>query len=452
MIKKLLIIDDDAALCRSIQLQLRTKGLVAETAHTAADGLATLHGQPPDLVLLDINLPDADGLSVLKQIAEIDDALPVVIITARQDMAATIAAMKTGAFDYIRKPFDIDDVILAVEKARRRQSYEPSSGSESVPTPEEVGPREIVGGHPTMVEMLKQIGLLSRSRVNVLVTGESGTGKELVARAIHDAASPSKPFVAVNCSAVVPTLLESELFGHEKGAFTGADREKIGKLELADEGTVFFDEIGDMALDLQAKLLRVLQENEFERVGGLKPLPFRARVVCATHRDLSAMVREGTFREDLLYRIAVSEIELAPLRERRSDIPVLVQHFIGKLGAQLHKRVDGIDDTAMQRLAAYDWPGNVRELENVVARAIALARTPTLGLDDIEFPVSRHAASAETQEIEPLSTAEKRHVDKALASTGWNITKTAKLLEISPTTLRKKITDYELRRTGTARS
>ena len=203
--------------------------------------------------------------------------------------------------------------------------------------------------------------------------------------------------------------------------------------------------IGGMALALQAKLLRVLKEKEFARVGGLMPLPCRARVVCATHRDLQAMAREKTFREDLLYRLAVSEIHLPCLRERRSDIPVLVEHFIAKLGAQLHKRVNGIDDTAMRRLAAYDWHGNVRELENVLARAIALARTPTLGMDDIEFPMSRGSASLEPEKIEPLSVAEKRHVEKALAATDWNITQTAKLLEISPTTLRKKIADCDLK-------
>ncbi len=445
MIKRLLIIDDDVALCRSIQLQLQTKGLDAATAHTASDGLARLRERPPDLVLLDINLPDADGLAVLKQIAEVDDALPVVIITARQDMKATITAMQTGAFDYVRKPFDIDDVLLVIEKAERRQSYTAGTAcGGAVLLSEEAAPREIVGAHPAMVEVLKEIGLLARSRVSVLVKGESGTGKELVARAIHDASAPGQPFVAVNCSAVVPTLLESELFGHERGAFTGADKAKTGKLELAGEGTVFFDEIGDMALDLQAKLLRVLQENEFERVGGLRPLRFRARVVCATHRDLQAMVGKREFRADLLYRVAVSEIVLPPLRERRSDIPILTHHFIAKLGGQLHKRVDGIDDTAMKRLSTYDWPGNVRELENVVARGIALARSAILGIDDIGFPVSSHAPAAQPGEIEPLAVAEKQHIEKALTATDWNISQAARRLEISPTTLRKKIGDYGL--------
>jgi len=448
MIRKLLVVDDDVALCRSIQLQLKTKGLDADIAHTAAEGLARLRAQEPDLVLLDINLPDADGLAVLKEIADTIHSLPVVMVTARQDMGATITAMKSGAFDYVRKPFDIDDVLLVIEKAQRRYDYTPTPASRGVSLPQNTGPREIIGAHASMVEILKQIGLLSRSRVSVLIRGESGTGKELVARAIHDASAPDKPFVAVNCSAVVPTLLESELFGHEKGAFTGAVQEKIGKLEMADEGTVFFDEIGDMALDLQAKLLRVLQENEFERVGGLKTLPFRARVVCATHRDLQSMVGRSEFREDLLYRIDVSQVSLPPLRERRSDIPTLVEHFIEKLGEQLHKRVDGIDETAMQQLTAYDWPGNVRELENVLARAIALARTSTLGIDDIDFPVKHRVAPTPMPEgVEPLAAMEKRHIEKALLSTGWNITQTAKLLQISPTTLRKKIVDCELEST-----
>ena len=281
----------------------------------------------------------------------------------------------------------------------------------------------------------------------MLIRGESGTGKELVARALHEASCPGKPFVAVNCSAVVPTLLESELFGHEKGSFTGAERQKLGKLELAGEGTVFFDEVGDMDVDLQAKLLRVLQEKEFERVGGSGPLPFGARVVCATHRDLRQMAEAKGFREDLLYRIAVSEIVLPPLRGRRGDIRLLVQHFLRKLGAELHKKVEGIDEAAMHRLEQYDWPGNVRELENILARAIALARTPTLMTEDIAFSAGGSTGTGPGGgPVMPLADAERHHIERALLSADWNITQTAKLLQISPTTLRKKIADYGLRR------
>ncbi|NQU39555.1 MAG: sigma-54-dependent Fis family transcriptional regulator [Lentisphaerae bacterium] len=445
MISRLLVIDDDAALCRSLQLQLETKGCTTAVAGTAEAGLLEVDAETPDLVLLDINLPDESGLSVLQKISERDQSVPVVMVTARQDMHTTITAMRSGAFDYIRKPFDIDDVLLVIEKLERRQApdvrFPPATDAMSG----DAGPREIIGSDAKMLDVLKQIGLLSRSRVGVMIKGESGTGKELVARALHEATCSGAPFVAVNCSAVVPTLLESELFGHERGAFTGADRQKVGKLEHAGAGTLFFDEIGDMDLDLQAKLLRVLQEREFERVGGLQPIAFQARVVCATHRDLSQMVASGEFREDLLYRIAVSELMVPPLRERRGDIRLLVRHFLGKLGMQLHKRVESIDESAMLRLEQYDWPGNVRELENVLARATALARSSTLMLDDIGFASGNGVGSTEADEpIRPLAEAEMLHIEKALLSTGWNITQTAQLLQISPTTLRKKIADSNL--------
>lgn len=444
MIQRILIVDDDAALARSLQLQLGTKGIEAVVAGTATGGLEAIEENAPDLVLLDINLPDGDGISVMEQIVARRSEMPVVMVTARQDMAATIKAMRAGAFDYIRKPFDIDDVLLVIEKLGRRGPQSAPGGATAGDT---ALPREIVGSDPKMLDVLKQIGLLSRSRVSVLIRGESGTGKELVARALHEASCPDEPFLAINCSAVVSTLLESELFGHEKGAFTGADRQKTGKLELAGKGTVFFDEIGDMDVDLQAKLLRVLQEKEFERVGGTEPLVFKARVICATHRDLKAMVAAREFREDLLYRIVVSEVELPPLRERPGDIKLLVQHFLGKLGTDLHKRVDNIDGVAMRQLRAYRWPGNVRELENVLACGVALSRGSTLVADDLALPhvpLTDGASAPTVSAGVSLADAEMAHIEKVLNSTEWNITRTAKLLEISPTTLRKKITDYGL--------
>ena len=444
MIKNILIIDDDAALARSLQLQLGSHSIEAVTAGTAADGMSALETETPDMILLDINLPDGNGLTVMKNIAAQYPDIPVVMVTARQDMSTTITAMRSGAFDYIRKPFDIDDVLLVIEKLGRQKT---GSDANCISAADEAPPREIVGSSPQTVEILKQIGLLSRSRVRILIRGESGTGKELAARALHDATCPNEPFVAINCSAVVPTLLESELFGHEKGSFTGADRRKTGKLEYAGRGTLFFDEIGDMDIDLQAKLLRVLQEQEFERVGGTEQIRFMARVICATHRDLNAMVAEGTFREDLLYRIAVSELVMPPLRERPQDIPLIVQHLLGKLGRDMHKTVKGIDRDALRILEAYSWPGNVRELENVLARAVALSHGTTLTADSFSI-LSDHTHSSQTEpdEIITLADAEKAQITKTLNSTDWNITQTAKQLQISPTTLRKKITDYSIRR------
>lgn len=442
MIERLLIVDDDAALSRSLEIQLKMKGYAVSIAETAAEGLREVEKQAPDLVLLDINLPDADGLSILKEIGTIASDVPIVMVTARQDMGATISAMRSGAFDYIRKPFDIDDVLLVIEKLNRQKT---GSSKNCVSVADEAPPREIVGASAQMLEILKQIGLLSRSRVRILIQGESGTGKELAARALHEATSPNEPFVAINCSAIVPTLLESELFGHEKGSFTGADRSKIGKLEYAAGGTLFFDEIGDMDIGLQAKLLRVLQEQEFERVGGTQQIAFKARIVCATHRDLKVMVKEGTFREDLLYRIAVSELVMPPLRERPEDIRLIVQHLLGKLGTDMHKIVKGIDNAALRKLEAYSWPGNVRELENVLARAIALSHGTTLVTEDFAMPIERTSdIQGSAVDAITLADAEKAHIQRILLTTDHNITQTAKLLQISPTTLRKKITNYEI--------
>jgi len=440
--KNILIVDDDEALCRSIQIILETRGYRVRFACSASKGWNLLEEEVPDLLFLDLVLPDADGLELLEELARKYPGLPVVVVSGRQDMAATITAMHHGAFDYLRKPFDVDDVELILEKMRREFRSEQAKPQSPPPT---VPPREIVGTAPQMLEVLKQIGRFARSRVNVLIYGESGTGKELVARAMHEAATPGKPFVAINCSALVPTLLESELFGHEKGAFTGADRQKTGKLELAADGTVFFDEIGDMDPDLQAKLLRVLQEQTFERVGGNQELRFRGRAVFATHRNLAERVREGAFREDLYYRVAVGEIRLPPLRERPSDIPLLARHFLRVLGPRLGRQVTDISATALERLATHSWPGNVRELENTMTRAIALAESPIVQAEHINFLGSApKAEEAETPASQTLAQAERGHIHRVLLSNHWNITHTARALDISPTTLRKKIGDYGL--------
>jgi two-component system response regulator AtoC len=445
--KNILIVDDDEALCRSIQLIMKTKGYAVRYANTAAEGREMLSAEMPDLLFLDLMLPDADGLEVLEALATEYPGLPVVVVSGRQDMAATITAMRHGASDYLRKPFDSDDIELIIEKLRREfQTLETTPATEKT-TGDIAPPNEIIGADPQMLDVLKQIGRFSRSRVNVLVHGESGTGKELVARAIHEASCPGKPFVAINCSAIVPTLLESELFGHEKGAFTGADRQKTGTLERAGDGTVFFDEIGDMDPDLQAKLLRVLQEQRFERVGGNEELRFRARAVFATHRNLPERVRDGTFREDLYYRVAVGEIHLPPLRNRPDDVQLLAQHFLQTSGRRLGRKVTTISEAAAQKLAHHPWRGNVRELENVITRAIALSESAQLLPEHIEFPGSA-AASTEPDDALPttLAEAERLHIRRILNSNHWNITHSAQVLDISPTTLRKKIKDYDLKK------
>ena len=441
---KILVIDDDQALCRSLQIQLTEHGHQVEFAHRADSGLERVSTFAPELVLLDLGLPDGSGLGVLPGIRERSDA-PVAMITGRQDMKTTIEAMRHGAFDYLRKPFELDDVLLLIEKSRRAWSSAQSGETAVRAAMVSEETHEILGSDPKIQDLIKDIGLLSRSTVTVLIEGESGTGKELVARALHNAASPDQPFVAINCSAVVPTLLESELFGHERGSFTGADSRKTGKLELAAQGTLFLDEIGDMDLALQAKLLRVLQERTFERVGGVKSIPFQARVVAATHRDLPRMAAEGEFREDLLYRLAVSRLSVPPLRQRRGDLRILVQHLMGRLARELHRNVRGADEAAIAKLQSYDWPGNVRELENVLTRAVALSRGTMLHAEDFDiYHASKGREIAGTEVVLPLREAEKHCVRQALEACAWNITRTARALEVSPTTLRKKIADYGL--------
>ena len=477
--KRILIIDDDKALCRSMEIQLTAEGFDVQCAHSGDDGMVGIDRWHPDLLFLDLMLPDQTGLDVLNRLGEKTQDLSVVMITGTQDTQNVITAMKLGAFDYIRKPLNIDDIFLVVEKVRSfhgtRGARHTSAAdrkmdevtetatmpiSSSALTSNEPDHRKIIGENELILELLKQIGILSISDVTVLIEGESGTGKELVARALHNASRPRQPFMAINCSSIVSTLPESELFGHEKGAFTGADRRKVGKFEFAGEGTVFLDEIGDLALDLQAKLLRVIQECEFERVGGLEMIPLRARVVAATNRDLSAMVLAGQFRKDLYYRLAVSRLHIPPLRSRRDDIPLLAKHLIHQIAGHIHKRPPLIGEAALKALQTYEWPGNIRELENVLTRAILLSRGGDLSETAISFALGTGTAGSEQTaenereagnqpastrlEIMPLRDAEKRYIRSVLIALDWNITRTAKRLDISPTTLRKKIADYNL--------
>ena len=440
----ILIVDDDRALCRSLQLQLQLLNHDVRVGYGAAEGYALAQEFRPDLLLLDINLPGQDGLSALPDFLRLHPSTPVIIMTAEPGNQMVVAAMRNGAADYLRKPFALERVLDVLRTFAR------NSKTNAVRIPEEEEspdvPQEMIGGHPQILAIHKSIGLLSRNRVTILIRGESGTGKELAARILHEASSPDKPFVGVNCSAVVSSLLESEFFGHEKGAFTGADRLKTGKLEYAADGTVFLDEIGDMPLELQGKLLRVLQEEEFVRVGGLNPVRFRARIVAATHCDLEDMVRRGDFRKDLFYRLSVASITLPPLRERREDIPRLAEFLLRKIRKKLHCPVTAISAAALDFLAGCDWPGNVRELENALTRAVALASSSMLNREDLEVVAMGSREGGESMErSHTLAAAEKEHIEKILALTNWNITQSAKMLAISPTTLRKKIADFRMR-------
>ena len=440
------IIDDDRALCRSLQIQLEAVGHKVFLAHTMQEGIETAGRGGPDLILLDVNLPDLSGLQGLPTLLAGDQDLCVVIMTGNLDNKGVIASMRSGAFDYLRKPLDLDELFAMVEKVEERQKKRRAPQQEQPAAPR-LTLDDMVGSHPKMIELLKHIGLLSRSRVTVLILGESGTGKELVARILHESSAPGTPFVAMNCSAFVPTLLESELFGHERGSFTGADKTKIGKMEFAGHGTVFLDEIGDMPLDLQSKLLRVLQEEEFVRVGGLEAIPLQARIVAATHRDMQQMVEQGRFRQDLFYRLNVSTLTIPPLRERRQDIPLLVDSLLTRISAKQHCDLPSVSEAAMQKMVEYEWPGNVRELENVLTRAVVFSRDSRILAEDIVWQQAKTAASpAPAAASATLAEAEKEHIEKTLARNDWNITHTARELDISPTTLRKKINDFDIRK------
>jgi len=441
---KILIVDDDQALCRSLQVPLSLQKHDVRVVFSAGDAIEVLPTFKPEVVFLDINLPDQSGLQTLPAIVSATGEPTVIIMTGESDNLITVQAMRQGAFDYLRKPLDLDDIYAMLDRVAVNRSQPKHVADSNVSLMVNASQANIVGTHPDIVDLHKKIGLLSRSRVTVLIQGESGTGKELAARILHDARNAKLPFVDINCSAVVPTLLESEFFGHEKGAFTGAERTKIGKFEHAGRGTIFFDEIGDMPMDLQSKLLRVLQEGQFVRVGGLEPIPFQARFISATHWDLEKLVVEGRFRKDLFYRITVSSLYLPPLRDRLADIPLLVETLVKKICRQLECAEPIIKEEAIDKLLGHSWPGNVRELENVLTRSIALATDFQLGAADICLK-SDHRSSSRVQEVPvTLAEAEEQHIEASLNLLRWNISQTAKQLAISPTTLRKKIDDYRL--------
>ncbi len=407
-------------------------------------------------MLLDLGLPGGSGFDVFTALAGQPNAPTVVVVTARDDMQSTVKAIQLGAHEYIVKPVDIDRLRAVIRGAL--------DGRDSREALVAIGAGvhqtgDILGKSPSIRDVWKQIGAVSTTRAPVLISGESGTGKELVARAIHVAsADRAKPFVAVNCTALAPGLLESELFGHVRGAFTGAIGDRPGRFELAGRGALFLDEIAEIPLELQAKLLRVLQERTFERVGDSRAIALEARVIAATHRDLAQMVARGTFREDLFYRLRVVEIALPPLRERAGDIPVLVEGLLAKVTADLGKQIRFVTPTALARLVAYHWPGNVRELENMLTRAVVLAKTDVL--DETLLPLGASApvgaaavAAGESDAEGALSTLremERRHVIRVLAHTEWNKRRACAILEISRPTLDRKIDDYGLRKDDAA--
>jgi DNA-binding NtrC family response regulator len=410
-------------------------------------GLRYLSESTPDLILLDQQLPDRTGLDLLKQIREGQPELPVIMMTGKHDLELAIEAIKQGATDFIHKPIDDAALNRTVSKAleNRRLSRETTADVRPL---DEAPSSELIGRSSAMLAISKEIALCAGSDANVLITGESGTGKEVVARLIHQHSGKSGPFVAVNCAAMVDTLLESELFGHERGAFTGAVERKQGRFELAEDGTLFLDEIGELALALQAKLLRTLQERVIERVGGVRPIPINARVIAATNRDLDQEVRAGRFREDLAYRLRVIAMRVPALRERREDIPLLVAGLMARIAPRIQRPALKVGPQIMERLQSHDWPGNVRELENLLTQAMVQARSPVLTPDLLPEPLSAPPVESPAPpdvRLKTLEEVEAEHVQRVLEHTRGHKGRACALLGISRPALDRKIRKFGLR-------
>jgi two-component system nitrogen regulation response regulator GlnG len=466
---RLLIADDEDSLRWVLEKGLQQAGYDVTGVKDGEAALQAFAAESFDLVFLDVRMPGMDGLTALAKLRDVRNDVPIVVMTAHGTMDTAIQAMQKGAYDYLAKPFDLDEVVLLAERAlaASRLTAEVVRLKTGLTEVWEFG--ALIGRHPRMQDVYKTIGRIAASDVTVLLRGESGTGKELVARAIHHySRRAGRPFVAVSCAAIPGTLLESELFGHERGAFTDAKERRLGKLELATGGTFYLDEVGDMPLDLQTKLLRALQERTIERVGGNESIRIDVRVLAATNRDLEILMKDGRFREDLYYRLNVVTLNLPPLRERRRDIPLLVDHFLAKYRGELGER--GVAPDALNRLVGHDWPGNVRELENVIQRAIVMATGGVILPEHLPIgPVSAAASVAVDATLEEIierkltdcvrglrshasanlydlvvGLVEKPLLRAVLRETGGNQVRAAQILGINRNTLRKKLTEHDI--------
>jgi two-component system response regulator AtoC len=451
---KILIIDDDKSMLDTLKLYLADSDYKIFLANSGAKGINILEQEHPDIVISDLIMPEINGLDVLIKSKKFDQYINVIMLTAFDDMESTIKAIQLGAYDYLSKPIEQERLKIIIKRAleskRLNERFLDTASEKSTKFKTETS---LIGHTPAMKEIFKQIGRVSLNRVTVLVQGESGTGKELVSKIIHySGITKEHPFIAVNCSALTETLLESELFGHVKGAFTGAIRNKKGKFELAGDGTIFLDEISETSLVFQVKLLRVIQEKEFVRVGGESTIPVKARIITSTNRDLSELINDGKFREDLYYRLNVFTINVPPLRYRKEDIPQLVVFLLEKINKELHKNVSKVPYETMEMLQNYNWVGNVRELENLLTQAVVLAKGNVLEKEFLiikENGYSRIDLNFATKLT--LAEMEKKYIQRVLDSVNWNKTEAKKILGIAKSTLYKKIDEYGIQRLNSNR-
>jgi DNA-binding NtrC family response regulator len=447
----ILVVDDDAIILESLSEFLRVEGFEVDQSSDTRTALEKLARGAFKLVISDVNLPDSDGFELLRAIRQRHPEVVTVLITGYGTIESAVDAIKLGAYDYLTKPIIDDEVKLTVERALQQQALLAENRTLKDQLQKRTGLEQIVGLDYKMAKIFELIESVADSKVTILLTGDSGTGKSLIARAIHQhGARRDQPFIEVNCGAIPESLLESELFGHVKGSFTGAVADKDGKFQAANGGTIFLDEISTASPALQVKLLRVLQERQFEAVGSNETLTTDVRVLLATNLDLEKEVEAGRFRQDLYYRVNVVNIELPPLAERQSDIPLLAQHFLNKYNVEFQKRVASIGDDALALLQQHQWPGNIRELENVLARAVVLAKKPTIGVDDLPQNFQQAATTQTGRSYEPqslqdaLEEPERQIIEAALRANNWNRQATADALKINRTTLYKKMKRYDL--------
>jgi two-component system, NtrC family, response regulator AtoC len=443
----ILVVDDEEIVRESLASWLEEDGYQVHTAPDGQSGLAKLAEQSYAILLVDLKMPGIDGLQVLTQARTLQPNAAVIIMTAYATVDTAVQAMKQGAYDYLVKPFEPEELSLMVGKLTSQQSLRRENVLLRKALKRQFEFKDLVSKSPRMEAVFELARTAAKSNSTVLILGESGTGKELLARAIH-AESPRRdgPFVGVSCAALTETLLESELFGHEKGAFTGAGSSARGKFEIAAGGTLFLDEIGDISPKLQMDLLRVLEAREFRRVGGSQVIKTDVRIIAATNRDLKKLVESGSFREDLYYRLKVIPVTLPPLRERKEDIPLLAEYLLGQFRSEMRKPLEGVSAEALEVLMAYDWPGNVRELRNVLERGAVLAKGSILTPMELELTLpTPPGATAPTEPVNSLRDAERRHVVGVLKQHKWNISRSARTLGIDRVTLYNKIKRYQIR-------